>query len=320
MQRLLAFVTCLNLSVALGITQKPLHKPSYLPAVGQVSSYRLLINGEIQMEASGFFWFAQLGAAIEIEQKWQKLGDKLKCDLTIKGGKLRVFSSVGEQIQKLGWVQLTFVTTPTGEILDIMGGGARSLDELVANFDLMAIALAALVVPFPKEGVQIGDAWQGVHQLGATITLATVQCVEQPANLPPRLQPIKLRLRYLLPIDALVDPTLRSQWNFTARYSAESEVVFSIAEGRTISASGSIKLEVGTKIPVTQTNQDANSKQEQSQNEEGEQGEEGQQNQQQAQQQNQSQQPPPSTQMPAPSFQMKVEAKFDLALYSKFGG
>lgn len=311
MQRLLAVVICSNLAIALGITQQPLslHKPSYLPAVGQVFAYRLLVNGEIQAEASGVVGFAHFGATVEIEQKWQKRGDKLRCDLTIKGGKLRVFSSIGEQTQKLGWVQLTFVTTPTGEIVELMGGGVRSFDELLANFDLMATALAALVVPFPKEGIKVGDAWQGVHQLGATITLATVQCLEQPANLSPRLQPIKLRLRYLLPIDALVEPTLRSQWNFTARYSAESEVVFSVAEGRTISASGTIKLEVGTKIPSPQPSQDLSPKQGQSQSEESEQSEEGRQNQQQNQQ---SQQQPPSPQMPTPSFQLKVEAKFDV--------
>ncbi|MCS7263226.1 MAG: hypothetical protein NZ805_00165 [Armatimonadetes bacterium] len=309
MWRLWSLAICFTL-IAIGATQTSL-KPSYLPAIGRTFSYRLLVNGEVQAEASGFAWFAQFGATIEIEQKWQKMGDKLKCDLTIKGGKLRVFSSVGERIQKLGWVQLTFITTPTGEILDIMGGGARSIDELVANFDLMATALAALVLPFPKEGVQIGDAWQGVHQLGATVTLATVQCVEQPANLPPRLQPIKLRLRYLLPIDALVDPTLRSQWNFTARYSAESEVMFSITEGRTISASGTIKLEVGTKIPVPKLSQDVNPNQEQSQPE-GEQREEGQQSQQQGQQSQGQNQQPPSTPTPTPSFQLKVEAKFDI--------
>lgn len=302
--------------VLFGLTQQPLPfvKPSYLSAVGQTSQYRLLISGEIQVEAGGIVGFAQFAATVEIEQKWQKFGDKLKCDLTVKGGTLRVFSSFGEQTNKLGWVQLTFVTTPTGEIVDILGGGARSLDELIANFDLMATALAALIVPFPKEGMQIGDAWQGVHQLGTTITLATVQYIEQPTTLSLRLQPVKLRLRYLLPIDALVDPLLRSQWNFTARYSAESEVVFSVTEGRTISASGTIKLEVGTKIPTLQPSQETGKNQEQGQpqSEQSEEGQQSQQQEQKQQEQSRQNQRQPSQQIFASSFQLKVEAKFDL--------
>ncbi len=311
MRILLAIAFCFTL-VSLGSTQQSLQpltsfKPSYSPAIGQTSSYRLLVNGEIQGESGGVVGFAHFAATVEIEQRWQKFGDKLRCELKLKGGTLRVFSSVGEQIQKLGWVQLNFVTTNTGEIVDLIGGGSRSFDELVANFDLMATALASLVVPFPKEGLQIGDAWQGVHQMGSTITLAIVQCLEQPSNFLPKLQPIKLRLRYLLPIDALVDPSLRSQWNFTARYSAESEVVFSVAEGRTISASGTIRLEVGTKIPIPQTNQEK-SEQKQSQPENGQSGEK----QQSQYQEQQSSQQPTSPQMTTPSFHLKVDAKFDL--------
>jgi hypothetical protein len=257
--------------------------------------------------------FAHLAATVEIEQKWQKTGDQLKCDLTIKGGTLRVFSAVGEQIQKLGWAQLTFVTTPTGEVVDLMGGGARSFDELVANFDLMATALATLIVPFPKEGVKVGDAWQGAHQLGPTITLTTVQCVEQPASLPTRLQPLKFRLRYLLPIDALIDPTLRAQTNFTARYNAESEILFSVAEGRTISASGTIKLEVSTKFPLQQPNQQTEPEQSQQNqpNEQNSDQEREQQGQNRERKQDQSS-TSPTTLTVTPSFQLKVDAKFDL--------
>ncbi len=314
MRRSLAISFCLAL-VALGMAQqpKPTLKPSYLPAIGRTFAYRLLVNGEIQAEAGAIVGFAHFAATVEIEQKWQKFGDKLKCDLTVKGGTLRVFSSVGEQNNKLGWVQIAFLMTPTGEIVDIVGGGSRSFDEIVANFDLMATAFAALIVPFPKEGFQIGDAWQGVHQLGATITLATVHCFDQPTNFPPRLQPIKLRLRYLLPIDALIDPILRLQWNLTARYSAESEVVFSVNEGRTISASGTIKLEVGTKIPTPQPSREMGSKQGQEQSQpEGRQDEEEQQEQKQQEQSQRQNQQPNSPQNLALSFQLKVDAKFDL--------
>ncbi len=314
LNRLLTFALCLVVGIAvLGQTPQISLTPSYMPAVGRTFNYRLLVNGEIQAEAGGFVGFAHFAATIEIEQKWQKAGDQLKCDLTIKGGTLRVFSSLGEQTQKLGWTQVTFVTTPTGEVVDLMGGGARSFDELVANFDLMATALATLIVPFPKEGVKVGDAWQGAHQLGPTITLTTVQCVEQPTNFPTRLQPLKVRLRYLLPIDALVDPMLRSQMNFTARYTAESEVVFSVAEGRTLSASGTIKLEVSGKLPMpvqpqqpepeqTQQNQQEKPSSEQSEGNPQEQSQEG--------QQQPTPSPAPST--VTPSFQLKVDARFDL--------
>ncbi|MFN3421390.1 MAG: hypothetical protein ACK40X_06695 [Armatimonadota bacterium] len=326
MRHLLVAVTCFCIGIA--VFAQPSSVPltlSYLPAVGRTFNYRLLVNGEVQAETAGVAGFAHFAATVEIEQKWQKSGNHLRCDLTIKGGTLRVFSSVGERTEKLGWTKITFLTTPTGEVVDLMGGGARSFDELVGNFDLMATALATLIVPFPKEGVKVGDAWQGAHQLGPTITLTTVQCVEQPTSLPPRLQPLKFRLRYLLPIDTLIDPTLRAQTNFTARYSAESEVLFSVAEGRTISASGTIKLEVGAKFPLPQLIQQTEPEQnrqdqpkEQTPEQEGS-LQEGNQQQQQGQQQGQGEgqqgnQPAisPTTPTVTPYFQLKVDAKFDL--------
>ncbi len=312
MKRLLTFGICFALTIAVFGQLPTSLAPSYLPAVGKTLNYRLLLNGEVQAEMSGIAGFAHFAATVEIEQKWQKSGDNLRCDLTVKGGTLRVFSSVGEQTQKIGWTQINFITTPTGEVIDLIGGGARSFDELVANFDLMATALAALVVPFPKGGVKVGDAWQGAHQLGPTITLTTVQLVEQPSTLPIRLQPLKVRLRYLLPIDALIDPLFRAQTNFTARYSAESEVIFSVTEGKTISASGAIKLEVSGKVPTPTPAQETTPEQEQQKQPEG--SNSGQSSEQ-KQEQNQSQEQTPSTKMTstsALSFQLKVDAKFDL--------
>ena len=296
-------------------------KPSYLPAVGRTFHYRLIVSGEIQAETSGIVGFAHFGATVEIEQKWQKSGNNLRCDLTVKGGTLRVFSSVGEQVHKLGWTQLTLITSPTGEVVDLMGSGARSFDELVANFDLMAAALASLVVPFPKEGVRIGDAWQGVHQLGPSITLTTVHFIEQPTSLPAYLQPLKLRLRYLLPIDSLVDPMMRTQANFSARYTAESEVLFSATEGQTVSASGTIKLEVGMRVPMQLQNQGAlpeQKQQDQPENSGERQDGEGQGEQTQRQEQNRQQ--TGETQKPeiSASFHLKVDAKFDLVRCSEF--
>ncbi len=297
--------------------QQPL-KPSYRPAIGQTFTYRLLVNGDVQAEVGGVTGVAHFAATVDVEQRWRQEGSRLRCDVTVKGGTLRVFSSVGEQQQKLGWVPLTFITTPEGEIVDVIGGGARSLEELVANFDLMATALACLIVPFPEEGMQVGDAWQAAHQLGATITLATIQCVEQPTNLPARLQPFKLRLRYLLPIDALIDPLLRAQWQFTARYSAESEVVFSLAEARTLSATGTIKLEVSGQVPIPspQSSPSAPSPPEQKSQgtPEGQQSGETQQPQEQPPEQPQEQaqnQPTPSP-LVAPTFKLLVNARFDL--------
>ncbi|MCX7643311.1 MAG: hypothetical protein N2116_05855 [Armatimonadetes bacterium] len=309
----LAFL-CLEVAVFAQPPSSPL-TPSYLPAVGRTFNYRLLVNGEVQAEMTGMVGFAHFAATVEIEQEWQKSGNQLRCDLTVKGGTLRVFSSVGERTEKLGTTKITFFTTPTGEIVDLMGGGARSFDELVGNFDLMATALATLIVPFPKGGVKVGDAWQGAHQLGPTITLTTVQCVEQPTSLPHRLQPLKLRLRYLFPIDALIDPSLRAQTNFTARYNAESEVVFSVAEGRTISASGTIRLEVSAKLPLHQPNQQ--SKPEQGQQSQPDEQNSGQHESKQQEQQEQSEgqgQPASSTTTTTitPSLQLKVDAKFDL--------
>ena len=264
---------------------------------------------------AGVVGFAHFAATVEIEQKWQKSGDNFSCDLTVKGGTLRVFSSVGEQTQKIGWTQITFITTPTGEVVDLIGGGARSFDELVANFDLMATALATLIIPFPKGGVKVGDAWQGAHQLGPTVTLTTVQLVEQPSTLPIRLQPLKIRLRYLLPIDALIDPVFRAQTNFTARYSAESEVIFSVTEGRTISATGTIKLEVSGKVPMPPAPaQETTPEQKQQSQPEGSNSERESEQGQGEQGQSQPQEQTPTTPSPtvAPAFQLKVDAKFDL--------
>lgn len=315
MKRLLTIGFCLALAIAVFGQLPTSFTPSYLPAVGKTLNYRLLLNGEVQAEMAGIVGFAHFAATVEIEQKWQKSGENLRCDLTVKGGTLRVFSSVGEQTQKIGWTQITFITTPTGEVIDLIGGGARSFDELVANFDLMATALATLVIPFPKGGVKVGDAWQGAHQLGPTITLTTVQFVEQPSTLPIRLQPLKIRLRYLLPIDALIDPLFRAQTNFTARYSAESEVIFSVTEGRTISATGTIKLEVGGKMPMPSAPaQESLPEQKQQSQPEGSNSEGESEQRQDKQGQSQPQEQTPTTPSPtvAPVFQLKVDAKFDL--------
>ncbi len=284
--------------------------PSYRPAVGQTFAYRLLLNGEVRMETASIVGFAHFAATVDIEQRWrQESNNRLRCEVTVKGGSLRVFSSVGEQQQKLGWVQLAFITTPNGEIVDVVGGGARSLEELVANFDLMATALATLIVPFPKEGIKIGDAWQGAHQLGHTITLTTVQCVEQPTTLPARLQPLKLRLRYFLPLDTLVAPMLRAQWNFTARYGAESEVLFSAAEGRTLSASGTIKLEVSGQVPTLSATPPQEPQPQQPPS-----PEQGHRNSEESSEQSPTQPSPspPTTPTVAPTFKLLVDARFDL--------
>jgi len=284
--------------------------PSYRPAVGQTFVYRLLVNGEVRMETASIVGFAHFAATVDIEQRWRQEGNnRLRCGVTVKEGALRVFSSVGEQQQKLGWVQLAFITTPNGEIVDVVGGGARSLEELVANFDLMATALATLIVPFPKEGIKIGDAWQGAHQLGQTITLTTVQCVEQPTTLPARHQPLKLRLRYLLPLDTLVSTMLRAQWNFTARYSAESEVLFSAVEGRTLSASGTIKLEVSGQVPTLPATPPQEPQPQQPPS-----PEQGYGNSEDSSEQSPTQPspPPPTTPTIAPTFKLLVDARFDL--------
>jgi len=309
LKRLLTIGFCFSLAIAVFGQLPTSLAPSYLPAVGKTLNYRLLLNGEVQAEVAGIAGFAHFAATVEIEQKWQKSGDNLRCDFTVKGGTLRVFSSVGEQTQKIGWTQITFITTPTGEVIDLIGGGARSFDELVANFDLMATALATLVVPFPRGGVKVGDAWQGAHQLGPTITLTTVQLVEQPSTLPIHLQPIKIRLRYLLPIDALIDPLFRAQTNFTARYSAESEVIFSVTEGRTVSATGTIKLEVSGKVPMPPTPNQETSPEQKQQPEGSSSEQEGEQGQSQPQEQAPTTTPSPTV---APTFQLKVDAKFDL--------
>ena len=315
MKRLLTIGFCLALAIAVFGQLPTSFTPSYLPAVGKTLNYRLLLNGEVQAEMAGVVGFAHFAATVEIEQKWQKSGDNFRCDLTVKGGTLRVFSSVGEQTQKIGWTQITFITTPTGEVVDLIGGGARSFDELVANFDLMATALATLIIPFPKGGVKVGDAWQGAHQLGPTVTLTTVQLVEQPSTLPIRLQPLKIRLRYLLPIDALIDPVFRAQTNFTARYSAESEVIFSVTEGRTISATGTIKLEVSGKVPMPPAPaQETTPEQKQQSQPEGSNSERESEQGQGEQGQSQPQEQTPTTPSPtvAPAFQLKVDAKFYL--------
>jgi beta-lactam-binding protein with PASTA domain len=112
----------------------------------------------------------------------------------------------------------------------------------------------------------------------------------------------------------------RAQTNFTARYSAESEVIFSVTEGRTISATGTIKLEVSGKVPMPPAPaQETTPEQKQQSQPEGSnsereseqgQGEQGQGEQGQSQPQEQT----PTTPSPtvAPAFQLKVDAKFDL--------
>lgn len=280
--------------------------PSYLPSVGRTYVYRLLVNGEVQVEVSGIAGVAHFAANADIEHRWQGEGNRLRCNITLKGGTLRVFSSVGEQTQKLGRIPLIFVTTPFGEVVELRGGGARSLDELTANFDLLATALATLLVPFPQTGVRAGDAWQSAHRFGATVALTTVQCVEITNPLPSRSPVVKLRLRYTLPMNALIDPSLRSQMNFTARYAAESEVMFSMAEGRTLSASGNIKLEVGGRLLQSPPAESKSEKEQPSQEQEP-----PQQPQQEEPPSNApSQGPPPS--LPTPSFQIRVDAKFEL--------
>ncbi len=274
--------------------------PSHLPSVGRTYAYRLLVNGEVQVEVSGIAGVAHFAADADIEQRWQGEGNRLRCDITLKGGTLRVFSTLGEQRQKMERIPLIFVTTPFGEVVELRGGGARSLDELTANFDLLATALATLLVPFPQTGLRAGDAWKAVHRFGSTFTLTTVQCVEIVNPTPLRSPIVKLRLRYTLPMDALIDPSLRSQMNLTARYAAESEVLFGVAEGRTLSASGKINLEVGGRLPqpppVESEPKPDQPLQEQSQP-----------------QQEAPNPPPPESPPPlAPSFQLRVDAKFEL--------
>jgi hypothetical protein len=227
------------------IAQTPAILPSYRPASGRTFSYRLLLNGTMQVELGGVVGFAHFAATVDIEQRWQSFGERLGCALTVKGGTLRIFSSAGEQTQKLGRFTSLFVTTPFGELVEVRGSRAQSLDELTAEWDLLATALASLLIPFPPSGVRIGEAWQATHRLGEAVALTTVQCIEAL----PAQSAVKLRLRYTLPLDTFIDPQVRTLWRLTARYAAESDALFSVAEGRTLSASGSIRLEASWQLP-----------------------------------------------------------------------
>jgi len=227
------------------IAQTPAILPSYRPASGRTFSYRLLLNGTMQVELGGVVGFAHFAATVDIEQRWQSFGERLGCALTVKGGTLRIFSSAGEQTQKLGRFTSLFVTTPFGELVEVRGSRAQSLDELAAEWDLLATALASLLIPFPPSGVRIGEAWQATHRLGEAVALTTVQCIEAL----PAQSAVKLRLRYTLPLDTFIDPQVRTLWRLTARYAAESDALFSVAEGRTLSASGSIRLEASWQLP-----------------------------------------------------------------------
>lgn len=318
---------CFFVAWSVAQTERTVQAPlsvSYSPAIGRTNNYRLFVSGEVQLQAGEQSGIAHFTANVDIEQRWKGEGKRLRCNITLKGGTLRVFSQVGEQSQKLGSTTLTFVTTPNGEVLELTGGGARSLEELTANFDLLATALAALLVPFPETGVKAGDAWQTPHRFGTTIAMTTVQCVDIPTPSAFRPQTIKMRLRYTLPIDLLIDPTLKAQMDFTARYTAESEVLFSPVEGRTLSASGSIKLEVGGRIPPptlptekppnTEGGQPPSQEQiQQGQPSEGQsQQEQPKQEQPKQEQQPQSQPSPP---LPSFSFRLSVDAKFELVPY-----
>jgi hypothetical protein len=107
----------------------------------------------------------------------------------------------------------------------------------------------------------------------------------------------------------------RAQTNFTARYSAESEVIFSVTEGRTISATGTIKLEVSGKVPMPPAPaQETTPEQKQQSQPEGSNSERESEQGQGEQGQSQPQEQTPTTPSPtvAPAFQLKVDAKFDL--------
>ncbi|GBC97581.1 hypothetical protein HRbin17_00068 [bacterium HR17] len=302
------WMTALVLLVTLiSAAQTPPIAPSYHFAVGRVFTYRLLINGETEVAANGVMGTAHFAATVDIEQRWRVAGDRLGCDLTVRGGTLRVFSSSGEQIQRLGYLTLTFITTPLGQLVDVQGNRARSVDELTAELDLLATALASLLVPFPPNGVQVGDAWQATHRLGAQPALATVQCVD----FEPQRNAIKLRLRYTLPMDTLIDPRLRAQWQFNARYSAESDILFSVTEARVLSAAGTMRLEATWQLPMaavsppeptqeTAPTPDSAAPNEPGQNHPSEPSNEG------------TAPPAPSPSMPPFTFRMRVDAKFDL--------
>lgn len=229
-----------------GLAQVPRVLASYRPALGRPFAYRLLLNGTVEMRAGDLLGTAHFAATVDIEQRWHGVNEQLLTGtLTVRGGTLRVFSAVGEQVQQVGSLTLTLSATPLGELVEVRGG-ARSLEELTAELDLLATALSSLLVPFPAAGVRVGDAWQAAHRLGAQPALVTVQCVDAE----PYRSVLKLRLRSTLPLDFLVDPQLRAIWQFTARYQTESEVLFSVAEGRTLSATGTVRLEASWRIPL----------------------------------------------------------------------
>lgn len=290
--------------------QTPPLQPSYRPSLGRHSNYRLLLNGTVQLELGSVAGLAHFTATVDIEQRWQTVGGRLGCTLTVKGGTLRFFSAVGEQTQRLGRTSLLFVTTPLGELLEVRGSGAQSMEELTAELDLLATALASLLVPFPSSGVRIGEAWQAAHRFGDQIALTTVQCVEV---MPPQ-SAVRLRLRYTLPLDTLVDPQVRTLWRLTARYAAESELLFGVAEGRTLSASGSIRLEASWQLPNTpspQTERPPQQTESPSQPEQPPEASSSGSGASSSPEPSSSSTPPPSTPL---SFQLRVDARFDLFL------
>lgn len=253
MRRKAYFLIGLLLMVASRQTFSQKDRPivvSYEPSVGRIIPYRILITGEVLLSTPDGKGFSHFSAEVKIGQRWRRAGHKLATTLTIKGGTLRVFSPLGERRWKLGRTELTLMTTPFGEVLSVQGGGGRSLEELTANMDLLATALATLVVPFPEGGVKVGTAWQAHHRFETSVGVATIHCLE--ANPPTPLRPptLRLQLRYTLPMDFFIPPSLRPMMDFTARYTADSEVLFDLIEGHTLSASGTIQLVVKSRISL----------------------------------------------------------------------
>ncbi|MCS7225259.1 MAG: hypothetical protein NZ959_12030, partial [Armatimonadetes bacterium] len=248
---LLVLALCLS-GISLGHEQtaplpEPVVTPSYLPAIGKTYRYRLSLSGTMTARWTGHETVAHLAGQVELEQKWKKEGNRLRCDLTIRGGSLRMFQPPHSQTMTVGRSSLTFWTNQQGQILDVRGSGVRSLDELIANFDLLATGIVALLVPFPEKGIIPGDSWQGAHRLGPELTMLLLQCTDRTwTTMGPVL---KLRIRSVVPMDLLVDPALRQLLDLKVRYEAEAEVTFQVLSARTQSASGTIKVQMGFKVP-----------------------------------------------------------------------
>ncbi len=192
---------------------------------------------------------AHLSGQVDIEQTWKKDRDRLRCDLTIRTGTVRLFTPGAPRTSPVGRMTLTFWTNSFGQILDVRGAGVRSLDELIANFDLLAAGLIALVVPFPEKGVRPGDAWQVSHQLGPELNITLAQCTERVGT--PSGPLLKIRLRSLIPMDLLVEPALRQLMDLRVRYHTEGDVLFDVSSGRVQSASGTIRVQMGFKVPLS---------------------------------------------------------------------